>query len=337
MKELGAAYKPLSRRSPQACGHGTGSMPDAAEEAPSLHGHVIDWVGMRGIEAPILFDAGDGKPRHDLARVDAFVNLKQRDRRGIHMSRLYLLVDRHLGAQSIKVGTLETLLRAFVQSHDDLADCARIRIRFEHLVRRRALRSDNEGWRAYPVSIEASLIGGVLDLALGTEIVYSSTCPASAALARQLVQQQFAADFRADEPLNHAAVLVWLGSERGVVATPHAQRSIARLQVRPAAGAPLNLIDLLDRVEHALATAVQTVVKREDEQAFALLNGRNPMFCEDAVRRIQGVLDTCDGIAGFRIQVEHQESLHPHDAVAQASMGNPVPGVIDEAVHGFPY
>ena len=80
------------------------------------------------------------------------------------------------------------------------------------------------------MSIEASLTGDGFRLELGTEVVYSSTCPASAALSRQLIQEQFARDFDAGEPVDHAAVLAWLGSEQGIVATPHAQRSVARLR-----------------------------------------------------------------------------------------------------------
>ena len=48
----------------------------------------------------------------------------------------------------------------------------------------------------------------------------------------------------------------------------------------------LPLTDLIDDVEAALGTAVQTAVKRADEQAFALANGQNLMFCEDAARRL---------------------------------------------------
>ncbi|HEY9133493.1 MAG TPA: GTP cyclohydrolase, FolE2/MptA family, partial [Dyella sp.] len=184
-----------------------------------------------------------------------------------------------------------------------------------------ALRSANSGWRSYPVSIEASLVGDAFLLEFGTEIVYSSTCPASAALSRQLIQEQFARDFDPAGPIDRAAVLSWLGSERGIVATPHAQRSVARIRVRPTEGGEFHLIDLIDRVEHALGTPVQTAVKREDEQAFALANGGNLMFCEDASRRIQKALDADDRLADFHIRVEHQESLHPHDAVAYASKG----------------
>jgi len=303
--------------------------PDVAAETLPLGDDAIDWVGMRGIEMPILFDAGDGEPQRNHARVDAFVNLMSPDRRGIHMSRLYLLANQHLGAQPIDAGTLESLLRAFLRSHHDLADRARIGIRFEQLVRRKALRSNHHGWRAYPVAIDAVLIRDAFHLDLGTQVVYSSTCPASAALSRQLLQQQFAADFRAGKPLSHAAVFEWLGSERGMPATPHAQRSIAHIRVRVVHAASINLVALIDRIERSLQTAVQTAVKREDEQAFAQANAENPMFCEDAARRIRRTLDADDDIAAFHVRVEHQESLHPHDAVAQVSRNFP------GSAHGF--
>jgi len=298
-----------------------GRLPDVAVNAqPHLAGE-LDWVGMDGIEVPVRFDAGDGEAQRASARVGAFVNLRRPDKRGIHMSRLYLQVEQALSTQTLSATSLRELLRGFLDSHKDLSDRACLSIRFEHLVRRPALRSGNSGWRAYPVTIEASLVGDQFLLEFGTEIVYSSTCPASAALSRQLIQDQFAKDFDASKPINHAAVVAWLGSEKGIVATPHAQRSVARLRVRPAEGASFDLISLIDRTEQALGTPVQTAVKREDEQAFALANGGNLMFCEDAARRIQRALDADTKLADFHVRVEHQESLHPHDAVAYASKG----------------
>jgi len=296
-------------------------LPDVAVHAqPHLAG-ALDWVGMADIQVPVHFDAGDGDVQRSSAKVGAFVNMKRPDKRGIHMSRLYLQVEQALSTQTLTADSLHALLQGFLDSHKDLADRACLSIRFEHLVRRPALRSENSGWRAYPVTIQASLTGDVFLLELGTEVVYSSTCPASAALSRQLIQDQFAKDFDAGRPLDHAAVLAWLGSEQGIIATPHAQRSVACLRVRPTSNAGFDLIGLIDRVEHALGTPVQTAVKREDEQAFALANGGNLMFCEDAARRIQKALDADDRLTDFHIRVEHQESLHPHDAVAYASKG----------------
>ena len=42
----------------------------------------------------------------------------------------------------------------------------------------------------------------------------------------------------------------------------------------------LPLRTLIDASEQVLGTTLQTAVKRADEQAFALANGQNLMFCE---------------------------------------------------------
>jgi GTP cyclohydrolase I len=186
------------------------------------------------------------------------------------------------------------------------------------LLKRRALVSDNAGWRAYPVTVEAQLLDEHFSVQLGCEVTYSSTCPASAALSRQLNQERFDEDFAGAVP-SQRAVREWLGSERGMAATPHAQRSTASVMVRLAPGFDLPVSELIDAIEDALATPVQTAVKREDEQAFAKLNAENLMFCEDAARRIRAALDTDKRIAGYRIRAAHHESLHPHDAVAETS------------------
>ncbi|MBB3227186.1 GTP cyclohydrolase I [Luteibacter sp. Sphag1AF] len=294
-------------------------MPDVASQEHALAIGTLDWVGMDGMEMPVAFDAGDGDVRGTSARVGAWVNLVRPEARGIHMSRLYLLVEQYLSAGPVTPAGLKTLLQAFLASHEGLSDHARITIRFEHLVRRRALRSDNSGWRAYPITLDATLAGERFSLEITTDVVYSSTCPASAALSRQLIQDRFAQNFPAEAALDRDTILKWLGSEQGIVATPHAQRSTATLRVRPASEEGFPLIDMIDRVESALGTPVQTAVKREDEQAFALANGGNLMFCEDAARRIQKTLEEDARIADFHVRIAHHESLHPHDAVAFAS------------------
>ena len=294
-------------------------LPDATVQAQAVEESVPDWIGIEGIELPLCFDAGDGDVQRSRARVDAFVGYASGQSETLGRLQVYSLLDEHLSGRTIGDKPLEYLLRELVQAPMAAADHARIAIRFEHFVRRAALRSDHRGWRAYPVLIEASLSPRGFRLELGTEVVYSSTCPASAALSRQLIQQQFADDFDTAGPLDHAVVMAWLGSEQGILATPHAQRSKASLRVRYVVGAPIQLIDLLDRVELALGTPVQTAVNREDEQAFALANGSNLMFCEDAARRIQKSLLADPRIAEFMVRVEHFESLHPHDAVAYVS------------------
>ena len=297
-------------------------MPDIAKEArPALAG-VLDWVGMGEIEMPVSLVGDDGRTVTSGARVNAFVNLKRGDVRGIHMSRLYLHVDKLLSAEPVSPAALRRLLKDFLESHADLSDRAMVSLRFEHLVRRPALASDNSGWKAYPVTLTGVMDRGHFALELGVDVTYSSTCPCSAALARQLIQEQFEADFAAGKPLDREAVLAWLGTEQGIRATPHSQRSTAEVKVRLVPSfSEFPIVSLIDRIEGALKTPVQTAVKRVDEQAFALLNGQNLMFCEDAARRVQAALSDDERIGDFWIRVAHQESLHPHDAVAVATKG----------------
>ena len=272
----------------------------------------LDWVGMCGIALPIVIEG-----QRLTATADAGVSLDDGEARGIHMSRLYLALEM-LESQDLNPLLLKKVLQQFLDSHDDLSICAYLRIHTQMLLKRPALVSPLSGWKTYPVSIDASLKNGMFHVELIIEVNYSSTCPCSAALARQLIQQQFENDF-ANKPLEHAEVLTWLGSSQGIVATPHSQRSTAILQTllsNNQRALPIEVI--IDEAEAALGTAVQTAVKRADEQAFALANGQNLMFCEDAARRLNVALKAVQGVQGFNLKVVHAESLHSHDAVAES-------------------
>jgi len=215
------------------------------------------------------------------------------------------------------------VLHDLTASHADLSTRALLEIRFDHFLRRRALKSDNSGWNHYPVRLRAQQQDGVAHVELGVEVTYSSTCPCSAALARQLIQEQFQRDFADGGSVDAQEVLAWLGTEQGILATPHSQRSVAEVLVRlaPGSGDELPITALVDVVEGALKTPVQAAVKREDEQEFARLNGQNLMFCEDAGRRIKAALNADDRILDYWVRVNHYESLHGHDAVAIVTKG----------------
>jgi GTP cyclohydrolase I len=294
-------------------------LPDVAFEAAAL-ARPLDWVGMDRIAVPVRIHDTDGQVVQVAADVDVAVDLRDGQARGIHMSRLYLQLQQAFASEAITPGGLRRVLQGFVESQNGASSRARLHIRYDHMLQREALASGNVGWKRYPVSIEAELADGHLQLALGFAVEYSSTCPASAALSRQRNAERFASDFAAARPLNAQVVGEWLASERGLAATPHAQRSRAdvRAVLRPAFD-ELPLLALVDAVEGALGTPVQTAVKREDEQAFAELNAANLMFCEDAARRVAGALSGDERIERYDVRVAHFESLHPHDAVARVS------------------
>ncbi len=295
---------------------------DVARDAAAL-ARALDWVGMEGIALPVRIADGTGGHVQVAASVDVAVDLRDPDARGIHMSRLYLRLQEAFAAEVITPAGLRRVLQGFVESQQGLSSSARLVLRYDHLLQRAALASAHRGWKRYPVVIEATLRDGHLRLALALAAEYSSTCPASTALSRQLNAERFSEDFAGARPLSNDVVRDWLASERGLAATPHAQRSRAdvRVELRQAFD-ELPVAALIDRIEAALGTPVQTAVKREDEQAFARLNAENLMFCEDAARRVAAALSMDDRIERFDVGVAHFESLHPHDAVARVSGHN---------------
>ncbi len=297
-------------------------MPDVASDAAAL-ARPLDWVGMDRIALPVQVSDGRGGLLRVAGSVDVAVDLRDPHARGIHMSRLYLQLQQAFATETVTPAGLRRVLQGFIDSQQGLSTASRLVVRYDHMVQRPALASAHQGWRRYPVVIDALLRDGHLHLGLTLAVEYSSTCPASTALSRQLNAERFAEDFAASDPLEAGIVREWLESERGLAATPHAQRSRAdvHVQLRPAFD-ELPVMALIDSLERALGTPVQTAVKREDEQAFARLNAANLMFCEDAARRIAAALSTDPRIERFDATVAHFESLHPHDATARVSGRN---------------
>ncbi|MDH5821574.1 GTP cyclohydrolase FolE2 [Luteimonas sp. RD2P54] len=297
----------------------TPSLPDVADDA-AFAARPLDWVGMEGISLPLRLPGEGGAVLQVPASVDVAVDLRAAAARGIHMSRLYLRLQDAFSGEALTPAGLRRVLQDLVESQRGLSGAARLAIRYQQLLPRPALASGHVGWKTYPVELEATLADGHFRLEFGFSVHYSSTCPASAALSRQLNAERFVADFANARPLSTAVVGEWLASERGLAGTPHAQRSRASVRVELAPSFDeFPLAGLVDAIEAALGTPVQTAVKREDEQAFARLNAENLMFCEDAARRIAAVLAADERIARFDVRVAHFESLHAHDAVARVS------------------
>ena len=79
--------------SAQPIGIEESTLPDVASDTDPRSGR-LDWVGMDAIDLPILLVDDAGGSLRVPARVGAFVDLRAAETRGIHMSRLYLQLDR---------------------------------------------------------------------------------------------------------------------------------------------------------------------------------------------------------------------------------------------------
>ena len=97
------------------------SMPDIANHTTAQTEGTLDWVGMSNIEMPVMVASKGESERMVSAHVDAFVNLKEAQAKGIHMSRLYLLLDELSTGNVLNYQSLVTLLDGFISSHNDLS------------------------------------------------------------------------------------------------------------------------------------------------------------------------------------------------------------------------
>ena len=301
----------------------------------------LDKVGITPVDLPIKVHRRDEEETQVLqAKASLYCSLDDPNAKGLNLSRLYLLMHEKI-KDHLSVDGIKEVLQEMAEKQG--ANRAFCKLRFRYPWVQKALRSRQEltvedvetgnfevlphgekvslskleGHIAYDVTLEgrythqsfvnpqtmkAHTVGPLYKFYLTVEYVYSSTCPCSFELAHNATELREAA------------------------ANAHSQRSRMRTTVQ---FDPDNIVWIEDLVElhrQHIPTEVQVVVKRRDEQAFAELNGSNLLFSEDAVRLMYGALDEwySDGrIHDFRIITDHEESLHPWNAVALTCKGLP--------------
>ncbi|MES3038450.1 MAG: GTP cyclohydrolase FolE2 [Bdellovibrionota bacterium] len=288
-------------------------LPDVAVDQEPHH-MPLAWVGMNEIEIPVRITSSEEGSFLVPARAEVKVRLETADR-GIHMSRLFVGLQSEMARTEINTSSLQNLTEKLLQSQKDLSKEVYLSLKFELPVLRPSLLSHNQGWRSYPVVISAYRGPQGYREYLDVLVTYSSTCPMSAALSRQINSQAFAENFK-ENMVNKDTIEAWLLTPQAMAATPHAQRSTARVRVEKSAESKFTMKDLIEIVESTLQTAVQSAVKREDEQEFARRNATNLMFCEDAARKVQAALKNQTDLRDFYGEFHHLESLHPHNAVS---------------------
>jgi GTP cyclohydrolase I len=293
----GQGYPALSRDYPadfRATAGYLSSLPDLQNGPSSLIRGAkarIQHVGISNFRLPIRYATREGGAQVLQTSVTGTVSLEA-EKKGINMSRIMRSFYKH-AEREFSFGVIEAALDDYMR---DLGSFdARIQMRASFPMLMPSLRSDLSGWQYYDVALELVETAGVRKRIVHLDYVYSSTCPCSLELSE------------------HARMM------RGQLATPHSQRSVARLSVELTGD--LWIEDLVDLARKAVVTETQVMVKREDEQAFAELNAANPIFVEDAARLFCEGLRSDARIGDFRVIASHQESLHSHDAISLLTEG----------------
>ena len=256
---------------------------------------LIQHVGISNFRLPIRYHSRGGGDLQLETSVTGSVSLDA-EKKGINMSRIMRSFYRHTEA-TFSFEVIEAALDDYKADLESLD--ARIQMRFSFPMKIASLRSKLTGYQYYDLALELVEQNGKRKKIVHLDYVYSSTCPCSLELSE------------------HAR------ATRGQLATPHSQRSVARISVEVLdAEECLWFEDLIDLCRRAVPTETQVMVKREDEQAFAELNAANPIFVEDAARLFCEQLLAEARVGDFRIVASHQESLHSHDAISVLIQGD---------------
>ena len=247
---------------------------------------IVQQVGTHNFRLPLKYKKKNGDIIDLETRVTGTVSLEAH-KKGINMSRI--IRSFYAFKDDLVFDKLKDILVQY--KHDLDSFDAKIGLNFSYPIIQPSLRSNNKGYQYYNVSLEASINhNGTLKQILHFDFVYSSACPCSYELA------EYAREHR-----NKATVT-------------HSQRSVARISLE------MDQLMWIEDVHQfcvtALKTETQVIVKREDEMAFAELNGSHLKFVEDAARLLYEQLIQEKRIKDFRVICSHQESLHSHDAIS---------------------
>jgi len=251
-------------------------------------------VGISGFRLPLRYVGPDGENLNIETAVTGTVSLDA-DKKGINMSRIIRIFYEYKD-ETFSPEIFARILKEYKERLDSRE--AHLKAQFSYPMLQESLRSGLQGFQFYDCCFE-----GIIDRAdrirkiIHFDFVYSSACPCASELSE------------------HAR------EKRNLLAIPHSQRSKARISVEVHPDKEISLLELRDLCINGLSTETQVMVRREDEQAFAELNGANVKFVEDAARLLYKQLNEESKIIDFRVVCSHFESLHSHDAVAVLCRG----------------
>ena len=280
------------------------------QKLPNGCGTRIPKVGIERFRLPITYKIDDQLRSHD-AKASAFINLTA-DKTGVNMSRFCQILQRSAMECPINDNLIKntlSVIRSELRDHneEDLVENAYLNFEFSYPLKQKSLKSDNWGWQYYDVVFSGhENQDGKIDYSLTLNYEYSSTCPCSLSMSKQ-----YEKEYREGKT-----------EEGNGVATAHSQRSLATITINYSDFDKIKLEEFIARVREAIPTETQSLVKRVDEQAFAILNGDYPIFVEHASRRLASALNDYSGVESWNAKISHFESLHSHNAVAYIQSEN---------------
>ena len=265
-------------------------MVDVQNERPD-HEIPIDKVGINGLFYPIHVLDRNEEYQPTIGNFEMSVCLPK-SYRGTHMSRFVAILNRHRG--EITYRQIEPILREIKRDFD--AKQAYIRIDFQYFISKSA-----------PVSGEKALL------------------PINAFFIAELGKSAKKMDANSSESSTTDRFSFQLGVVTPVTTLCPCSREISKYGAHNQRAAVTIIVEfdgfvwieeLVEIAEAAASAPVFTLLKRPDEKYITEMAYENPRFVEDLVRNVAVTLDKDDRISYYKVEVESEESIHTHNAIA---------------------
>lgn len=262
------------------------SLPDIQLTKPMII-RDIKKVGVRNIDVPLMIENKSGGFNSVVAQVSMFGSLEA-DIKGVSMSRFIQTLIPYL-RNPLKFFLVRNILEDLIKNVE--VKDAYITFKFKLPIVKTSPISKLQFPVYYKCKFQGQIVDGKFRFFQSVIVQYASYCPCSAELCKDL-------------------------SEKDSGGFPHNQRSFCYALIETLDEEHVWLEDIIESVENVTKNGVYAILKRTDEQEVARVAGENPMFVEDSIRAISDALDNNGMIHDWYVMVDHEESIHPSNAVA---------------------
>ena len=278
-------------------------LPDIQELKTGYPQKAIQKVGIRNVRVPIRIDKKDGGENICSAEISIYTDLTK-ESKGTNMSRYRILIEEFLIEKNVKLHDL--VREMLIATKERLgSNNAYLKIRFPYYLVTTAPASKLKSYIDLRVTFEGKLTvkspvkfqgelakqDDKMELFLTVRVPYTSLCPCSKKIS----------EYGAHNQRSFADVTVKLDESKGI----------------------MWIEDIYEVVNKCASAPIINGLKREDEAYQTELMYEQPKFVEDMVREIGQELDKelDKRITDYTVVVNHEESIHTHDAVAVISAG----------------
>lgn len=249
-----------------------------------IQGRKINKVGIRETYGEVIFNNKIVPGNFSL-----YVSLK--GGKGIHMSRLPQVLLEHSPLQ-IDKHSIQNVLDVLENRSGEFCEDYYIKTSFDYAREILSPVTKLKNIMIIPVKVKVSKTNNEYKHILELEVPYTSLCPCSKEISK----------YSAHNQRSSALVTVELGQN----------------------DYDETIRNVILAIERCVSCPIYNILKREDEKYVTEKAYENPRFVEDVSRLIGEELDNFlkyDNIKDYCIVINHQESIHTHNAVAIINAG----------------